>query len=82
VELRPLDGPHAVVRTDPAPGFAALPKDDLLHHHRISVEVGRAKNTNKNPEAERAIQELEAEILRRDPACRAVSPLMLSVATA
>jgi hypothetical protein len=41
-------------------------------------------NTIKNPvaERERAIQELEEEILRHDPVCRAVSPLMLSVATA
>jgi hypothetical protein len=82
VELRPLDGPRAVVRTDPAPGFAALLKEDLLHHHRISVKVGRAKKTNKNTVAERAIQELEEEILRQDPMCHAVSPLMLSVATA
>jgi hypothetical protein len=26
VQLCPLDGPHAVVRTDPAPGFASLLK--------------------------------------------------------
>ncbi|KAK3099282.1 hypothetical protein FSP39_002008 [Pinctada imbricata] len=33
MELHPLDGPHAVVRVDPAPGFIALREDDLLKYH-------------------------------------------------
>ena len=56
IELRPLDGPPAVIRTDPAPGFKALVNDPLLHSHRLSIEIGRVKNNNKNPMAERAIQ--------------------------
>ena len=32
VQLRPLDGPTAVIRTDPAPGFKALRDDQLLKH--------------------------------------------------
>nr|XP_022310274.1 uncharacterized protein LOC111115730 isoform X2 [Crassostrea virginica] len=80
-ELLPLDGPFAVIRTDPAPGFAALIKDKLLAKHRISIEVGHVKNINKNPVAERAIQELEAEILRHDPMCRTVTPLSLCLIT-
>ena len=47
VELCPLDGPFAVVRTDPAPGFQALVNDELLRRHRITIEVGRFKNKNK-----------------------------------
>ena len=82
VGLLPLDGPLAVIRTDPAPGFAALRNDPLLSQHRITVEIGRAKNAHKKPVAERTVQELEEEILRKEPGCRYVKPLSLSVATA
>ena len=82
VGVCPLDGPFAVVRTDPAPGFAALEGDEVLATHRLVVEVGRVKNINKNPVAERAIQELQGEILRIEPNCKAVTPLLLSVSTA
>ncbi|KAJ8396457.1 hypothetical protein AAFF_G00017630 [Aldrovandia affinis] len=80
--LCPLDGPFAVIRTDPAPGFAALAGDEVLAKHRLVIEVGNAKNINKNPVAEKAVQELQGEILRLEPNCRAVTPLLLSVATA
>ena len=80
--LIPLDGPFAVIRTDPAPGFAALVNDELLSKHRIAIEIGRHKNRNKNPVAERGVQELEEELLRRDPGCRSVSQLALDLATA
>jgi hypothetical protein len=82
IELRPMDGPFAVIRTDPAPGFQALVNDQMLQSHRISVEIGRVKNSNKNPIAERAVQELREHILRIDPSARAVSPLVLSLAVA
>ena len=49
---------------------------------RINIEIGRAKNVNKNPVAERAIQELEVELLQREPGGGAVSQLDLSVAIA
>ena len=80
VALRPLDGPPAVVRTDPATGFQELSNDEVLKQHRIAVEIGRVKNVNKNPVAERAIQELEDEILRMDPLCKTVTPISLSLA--
>jgi hypothetical protein len=82
IELLPLDGPFAVIRTDPAPGFAALVNDEIMARHRVSVETGCAKNVNKYPVAEKAVQELEEEILRQDPSCRFVSTLILSIATA
>ena len=81
-ELCPLDGPPVIIRTDPAPAFKALFKDELLTHHNIKLELGHAKNTNKNPVAERAIQELEDELLRQDPSGAAVSSRLLAVATA
>jgi len=71
--LRPMDGPPAMIRTYPAPGFKALVDDPLLHQHRITLEIGLAKNPNKNPVAERTVQ---------DPLGGAVTTLVLSVATA
>ena len=82
IQLRPLDGPPAVIRTDPAPGFKSLVNDQLLQHHRIVLELGNPKNPNKNPVAERAVQELEIELLRQDPLGSAVSEVTLAVATA
>ena len=60
----PLDGTPAVVRTYPAPEFAAPVDDKLLRYHGIAIEIGRVKNKNKNPVAEKAIRELEDELLR------------------
>lgn len=81
-EVHPLDGPFAIIRTDPAPGFKALVNDELLTRHRIAIELGRPTNVNKNPVAERAIQELEVEILRFDPDNKVVSHLSLALITA
>ena len=81
LELRPMDGLPAVIRTDPAPGFKALVDDPLLKKHRITIELGQAKNPNRNPLAQRAVQELETELLRQEPLGGAVSPLTLAVAT-
>ncbi len=82
IGLCPLNGPFATVRTDPAPGFSALAKDTVLAQYRLAIEVGDAKNINKNPVAERAIQELQGEILPLEPHCGVVTPLLLSVAVA
>ncbi|XP_067660624.1 uncharacterized protein [Haliotis asinina] len=82
VGMCPLDGPRCVVRVDPAPGFLALHNDPLLSKHRMTLEIGRVKNVNKNPAAERAIQELELEILRTDPSRGAISSTALAVAVA
>ena len=82
VELRPLDGPFAVVRVDGAPVFVALSKDTTLQKNRISIEIGRTKNINKNPVAECAIQELEHELIRFEPHGGPVSSLTLSLAVA
>ena len=82
MELRPLDGPTAVIRTDPAPGFSALCPDRLLESYNIRIEVGRPKNMDKNPVAEKAIRELEDELLRHDSLGGSITSLTLSVATA
>ena len=82
IGLRPLDGPPAVIRTDPAPGFAALANDAVLAKYRLTIELGRVKNVNKNPVAEKAVRELECELLHQQPTGGTVTQLVLSVATA
>lgn len=81
-ELHPLDGPPAVIRVDPAPGFMALRNDETLKSLRLSLEIGRIKNPNKNPVAERAILELEDELLKQEPSGGPVSQLNLAIAIA
>jgi hypothetical protein len=82
VPLRPLDGPPAVIRVDPGPGFNSLRNDTLLASHRLRVEVGEAKNKNKNPVAEKAVQEFEDELLRHDSERTSVTPTQLVVVIA
>ena len=52
--LHPFAGPKAVVHVDSTPAFVSLSTNDALKHIGISIEVGRLKNKNKNPVAERA----------------------------
>ena len=78
----PLDGPPAVIRVDPAPGFMALRNDETLKSLRLSLEIGCVKNLNKNPVAERAILELEEELLKQEPTGGPVSQLGLAIAVA
>ncbi len=62
--LHSPNGPTATIRTDAAPGFQALAKDASLKRHCMVIDLGRTKNKNKNPVAEKAVQELKAAILR------------------
>ncbi|KAK2552052.1 hypothetical protein P5673_027085 [Acropora cervicornis] len=48
----------------------------------LSSNLENPKNPHKNPVAEKAIQELEIELLHQDPLGRAVSEVTLAVATA
>jgi len=82
IGLRPLDGPPAIIRTDPAPGFNKLIDDPVLTDQRLSIEIGRVKNNNKNPVAEKAIQELEDELLKLDRDSKSVNESSLSIAVA
>ena len=82
VGLIPLDGPSATIRTDPAPGFQKLVQDTILAQHRIVIELGRAKNINKNPVAEKSIQELKDEILKLDRDRSTVTNSQLAIAVA
>ena len=75
IESRPQDGPQAVTRTDPVPWFKALPNYVLLRSRRFSIQMGRVKNNNKKPVAERAVQKLEHELLWQDPFRRIRHPV-------
>jgi hypothetical protein len=76
-----IDG-NVQVRVDPAPGFASLTGDPILKKHGISLIIGNAKNQNKNPVAEHAIQELGIEYLNISPEGGALSKTNLALTTA
>ena len=76
--LLPTAGPATVIRVDPAPAFQALEDDEILARHNIHVEVGRIKNPNKNPVAERAVQEFENELAKDHPS-KVLSPLEVTI---
>ena len=82
VGMIPLDGPSSVIRTDPAPGFRKLVGDQILADLRLSIELGLIKNVNKNPVAEKAVQELEVELLKLDRDRSTLSEAHLAVALA
>ena len=79
---KPIDGPPSVVRVDNASGFISLKEDNELKSHGIILDLGRVKNINKNPVGERAVEELEKELLKQDPTGGPVSDITLAVATA
>ena len=83
-ELHPLDvpPPHAVISVDPVPGFMALRNDETLKSLRLSLERGRVKKPNKNPIVEKAILELQEELLKQEPTGGPVSQLCLVIAVA
>ncbi|CAC5388138.1 unnamed protein product [Mytilus coruscus] len=70
IPLKPLNGPSVVGRIDPAPGFRPLCDDSYLK--QLNISIGRVKNQNKNPVVDKAIAELEDELLREE---RDQSPL-------
>jgi len=80
--VRPLGDLPMIIRTDNALGFQAMTHNPVLSQQNIRLELGQAKNINKNPVAERAIEELGREILHIAPDGGAVSELTLALATA
>lgn len=69
------------IRVDPGPGLVALVDDAILKSHDILLEVGRIKNPNKNPVAERAIKELGDAVLKLSPEGGPISQVTLAIAT-
>ena len=73
IGLHPLDGPRAIIRVHPSSGFQSMANNDSLNHMNVTIDVGRVKNKNANPFAEKAVRELEEELIRPDPGGRPVS---------
>ncbi len=69
------------IRVDPHPSLASLASDPFLQDHGIHLEVGCAKNSNKNPVAESTIRELGGECLTLQPEGGPISELTLAIAT-
>ena len=60
----------------------ALRNDETLKSLRLYLAIGRVKNPNKNPVVEKAILELEEELLKQEPTGGPVSQLGLVIAVA
>ena len=78
--MRSPVSPHAVIRTDPASALRSLVNSTALSKMNLQIELGDAKNINKNPIAEKAIEELHAEIVRFQPLGGRLSPTSLAQA--
>ena len=78
-----LSGDGATVRVDCATAFQTLVGDPQLKNYGITLELGRTKNRNKNPVAEKAIGELEEELCRTKPGGQPVTStdLILAIRT-
>ena len=66
--LRSSPQVNVIVRCDDnASGFVALKGDHVLKSCNITIDLGRRYNKNKNPVADKGIQELISELLRINP---------------
>ena len=74
----PMKVSSASVRVDCAPSLKCLSKDKDLMSMGIVLDLGSAKNPNKNPVAEKANQELELELLKTVPSGATVSAASLT----
>ena len=70
-----------IVRVDCHSSFKALKDDKLLQNLGIVIQLGDEKNVNKNGVTEKAIQELENEILKVNPKNLLLDEILLSKAT-
>ena len=59
-----------------------MANNDSLNHLNVTIDVGSVKNKNKNPVAEKAVLELEEELIRQELGGRPVSAVGLALATA
>lgn len=78
-DLRVSEG--SSIRVDGGTAFQSLVNDRTLDKLGITIDVGRLKNKNKNPIAEKAVKELETELRIRHPDGGTVSKSDLCTAT-
>ena len=79
-KFRSPTSPKAIIRTDPSTSLQALLGDKSLLAHNLILEIGEPKNKNKNPEAEKSIEELHAELVRVQPLGGKISDVTLATA--
>ena len=72
---------EVTVRADNAPGFRPLKDDIELLKLGIIIDLGRVKNKNKNPVADKGILELTSELLRYCPEGGSVNESDLAIVT-
>ncbi len=76
----PLQFQSSVIRVDCAPALRTLCSDSSLLALGIEVNLGDEKNPNKNPVADKAIEELELELLKLTKSSSPVSAACLTQA--
>ena len=69
------------VRVDNQSGMVALVNDKVLKKLNIEIIPGDPKNVNKNPVAERAVREIEDEILKIQSSDREITQSILAQST-
>lgn len=79
-EIKSSEG--ASIRVDGATSMQSLKDDKVLAKHGLHIDIGRLKNKNKNPVAEKAILELENELKKAYPDGRQLSTSSLAVVVA
>lgn len=72
----------ATIRADGATPLQSLVGDQTLQKLGLAIQIGRLKNPNKNPVAEKAVQELGMELKRQHPEGGPVSTSQLATAIA
>ena len=72
---------RAQIRTDNQTGLKALVNDKILNKINVEIIPGDVKNINKNPVAERAIREIEDEILKIQTEDKQITQAVLAQAT-
>ena len=80
-KLRSNSSPNINIRVDPGTAFQSLQNNKLLASLNIVLEIGDAKNINKNPIGERGISEVLEEIAKLQPNGGPISEIILAVAT-
>ncbi len=79
--VRSLGDGGICIRVDPTPGLVALLADPILKEQGITLEVGRVKNCNKNPEVDCTIEELGLKCLHITPEGGPLTRVNLALAT-
>ena len=79
LRFRSPSGDSITIRIDGATGFLPLIDDPTMKSLHINLEIGEAKNINRNPIAERAISEFHNELCKLKPSGGTITETDLSI---